>query len=303
MPRGLVIIGSTLVLAAGAVIWLSAESSRDAGETTLELVRGERMARVGYSDVAPLAYSDPTEGLTGEGPEVARAVLARIGVDRVEGVLTPPDQLIPQLVERRFELIASGLEVTADRCAKIAFSQPIHAIGEAIVVQAGNPKRLHSYEDIAADADATIGVVTSSEQHRYANGAGIPAARIRVLSSSAAGVASVSSGAVDAFAADAHTVQRLVDQSTPGVVERARPFRGPRDKGAPIVTYIAFGFRRDDSALVRAFNGELDRFLGTPEHLELVRPFGVTSDDLPGDVDIEDVCRTSAAVAAANALP
>ena len=43
----------------------------------------------------------------------------------------------------------------------------------------------------------------------------------------------------------------------------------------------AFGFRKEDTDLLEAFNAELEKFIGTPEHIALVEPFGFGEDFLP----------------------
>jgi hypothetical protein len=45
--------------------------------------------------------------------------------------------------------------------------------------------------------------------------------------------------------------------------------------------YGAFAFRKADKGLMREFNSILKQFIGTPEHLALVRRFGITAADLP----------------------
>jgi len=163
----------------------------------------------------------------------------------------------------------------------VLFSDPTHVIGEGFLVRADNPLNLHSYADVAANPDAHIGVVSGSEQHDYAISAGIPATRIRVLTSPGAGVATLASGGIDAFATDALMVQLLVDQPSGARVERALPFDGPKVGGQEVKHYAAFAFRKQDVGLAREFNRHLREFLGTPEHLALVRQFGITEADLP----------------------
>ena len=64
-------------------------------------------------------------------------------------------------------------------------------------------------------------------------------------------------------------------------------------EGKVLRGYGAFGFRKDETELVAAFNEELRTFIGTPEHLELVRPFGFTEKELPGSVSATDLCNPS----------
>jgi hypothetical protein len=41
---------------------------------------------------------------------------------------------------------------------------------------------------------------------------------------------------------------------------------------------------------VAEFNRQLEQFLGTPEHLELARPFGISQETLPGSITASDLC-------------
>jgi polar amino acid transport system substrate-binding protein len=151
---------------------------------------------------------------------------------------------------------------------------------------------LHGYEDVAKNPRAYIGVVTGSPQHGFAIAAGVPASRVRLLSAPGSGVASLVSGVIDAFASDALSVQRLVDQSPRDSIERALPFRGPMVDGHEVKHYGAFGFREGDVGLAREFNTRLRQFIGTPEHLALVRPFGITPADIPEKgVTAKMICR------------
>ena len=289
------LLGLIILVVLAVVFAYAVFGNRDvaeSGNATLDLVRNEGMARAGYSDAAPLAYDDAARGLTGEAPEVARVVLERMGVRHVEGVLTPPDDLIPKLYARRFEFIANGMAITPARCAELIFSEPIHAIGEAFLVRKGNPLDLHGYEDVAKKKDAHVGIVTGSPQHKYAIAAGVPTGQIRVLTAAGAGVASLLSGVVDAFAYDALTIQQIVDESGNTQVERALPFTGPLIDGHEVKQYGAFAFRKDDSGLMREFNAILEQFIGSDEHLELVRRFGITAADLPAEgVTTKTLCQ------------
>jgi polar amino acid transport system substrate-binding protein len=157
-------------------------------------------------------------------------------------------------------------------------------------VKAGNPKKLHSYEDILNDPTATLGVVSGAVQRDYARTVGIPENRVIVFPDAPSAVAGVEAGRVDAYGGTSLTVQDLLDKTRSGGLERAHPFAGPAIEGAEIRGYGAFGFRKADDELREAINGGLAAYIGTPEHLELVRPFGFTEADLPGDVTAEELC-------------
>lgn len=260
-------------------------------ETTLERIQREGVVRVGYANEAPYAYVDNGSGrLTGEAPEVARAVLAGLGVDRVEGVLTEFGSLIPGLKAKRFDIIAAGMYVLPKRCREIAFTNPTYRIGEALLVAAGNPLGLHSYEDLAGHPTARIGVVAGAVELAYARAVGIPDQRIAVLPDAPSAVAAVQSGRVDAYGGTALTVQDLLNKVGGGRVERAEPFTDPVIEGETVSGYGAFGMRKEDGALLAAFNRQLGAYIGSPEHRSTVRPFGFTASELPGEVTAEELC-------------
>lgn len=259
--------------------------------TTLERIREAGVVRVGYANEAPYAYKDSATGrVTGEAPEIARMIMAELGVDEVEGVLTEFGSLIPGLNAGRFDVIAAGMYILPERCRQISFSNPTYAIGEAFVVRAGNPKNLHGYDDARADETAKLGVVAGAVQRDYARNAGIPDERIVVFPDAPSAVAGVEAGRVDAYAGTSLTVQDLLDKAASPRLERAQPFRGPEADGREVRGFGAFGIRHEDKDLREAINERLAMFIGTPRHRELVRPFGFTESDLPGDVTAEALC-------------
>jgi ABC-type amino acid transport substrate-binding protein len=109
-------------------------------ETTLERAKAQGYIRVGFANEAPFGYATPDGKLTGEAPEVAKAVLAKMGIPQVDGVLTEFGSLIPGLKAGRFDIIAAGMFITPKRCAEIAFSEPSYGIGQAMLVKKGDPQ-------------------------------------------------------------------------------------------------------------------------------------------------------------------
>lgn len=282
---------AALIMALAASALICGKSAEQRAENTLERIRREGVARVGYANEAPYAYLDSESGrLTGEAPEIARTVLKRMGVDRVEGVLTEFGSLIPGLKAKRFDLIAAGMYITPQRCEEIAFSNPTYGIGEALVVKAGNPLNLHSYEDMARRPKARLGVVGGTVEHGYARDLGIPDERVVVFPDAPSALAGVEAGRVDAFAGTSLTIHDLLAKVRSKALERAEPFVDPTIGGKAVRGYGAFGFRREDAALLDAFNQRLAAFIGMPEHLELVRPFGFTRAELPGKVTAQALC-------------
>jgi polar amino acid transport system substrate-binding protein len=284
---------AALCFATLALIGCSSPGGGDApdGETTLERIQRTGVVRIGYANEAPYAYKDTASGrVTGEAPEIARVILEDLGVTEVEGVLTEFGQLIPGLQAGRFDMVAAGMYILPERCEQIDFSNPTYSIGEAFMVQAGNPKGLNSYTDVAENEDAVLGVVQGTVEIGYADAMGIPDDRVRTFPDAPSAVAGVRSGRIDAYAGTALTVQDLLDKDTSGAIERADPFEQPVIDGESVRGYGAYGFRQNDDTFREAVNQQLEMFIGTEEHLELVRPFGFTEAELPGDATAAELC-------------
>lgn len=261
-------------------------------ESLIERLRREGVARVGFANEAPYAYVDAASGrLTGEAPEVARAIFADLGIPKVEGVMTEFGSLIPGLKAGRFDVIAAGMYITPERCREVSFSNPTYGIGEAFVVAAGNPKDLHAFADVRDRPDATIGVVAGTVERGYARAVGIPDDRVKVFPDAPSALAGVVARRIDAYAGTSLTVADLLGKTRSDAVERAVPFTDPVIGDRSVRGYGAFGFRKRDAAFQRAFNERLASFIGSDRHQDLVRPFGFTPAELPGDVTAAALCR------------
>ena len=289
LGRGLLAV---LVLAAAGLWALARDPTAErAYAGGLESIRQAGTVRLGYANEAPYGYRDTATGrITGEAPEVARVVLRRLGIERIEAVVTEFGALIPGLGAGRFDIIAAGMYITPARCSRIAFSEPTYRIGEAFAVRAGNPLALHSFEDVARRPSATLGVVGGAVEHTYARAVGIPAARLAVFPDNISALTALRAGRIDAWAATRLTTLDLLRKANTAQIELAEPFSDPVIDGRTTVGYGAFGFRLRDRDLLAAFNRELDDFIGSDEHLRLTARFGITRDTLPGEVTTRELC-------------
>ena len=73
--------------------------------STLERVKEQGYIRVAFANEAPYAYATTAGKLTGEAPEIARAIFKKMGIDQLDGVLTEWASLIPGLRAGRFDVI------------------------------------------------------------------------------------------------------------------------------------------------------------------------------------------------------
>lgn len=290
MDHGLKVTRRGLLLSAlglGALAGTIGAGSRLAfAETTLERVKAQGFIRVGFANEAPFGYATPDGKLTGEAPEVAKAVLAKMGISQVDGVLTEFGSLIPGLKAGRFDIIAAGMFINPKRCAEIAFSEPSYGIGQAMLVSTGNPKGVKDYSSFAENADLKLAVMAGAVEVGYAKEAGVAEDQLLVLPDQSSLLAAVQAGRADGAAL---TALSIADMAKKGEgVESTVPFG--EVAGKSVKGHGGFGFRKEDTDLYEAFNTELKNFIGTSEHIALVEPLGFGKDYLPNKT-MEQLCK------------
>lgn len=272
---------STPIIRRTALGLLSAAALLSAGlaqaETTLERIQKQGFIRIGFANEAPYAFATADGKLNGESPTVFRHVMAKLGVKEVDGVLTEWGSLIPGLRAGRFDAIVASMYITPARCQQIIFANPTYGIGEALVVQRGNPDGVSNYADAVAK-DKKIAFVAGTAEIEHGRLAGMKRDQEVTVPDFAAAVANVKSGRASAAAFTSLTALDLASKDDS--IERAQPFtfthNGKIYKGEG-----SFGFRQEDTSLRDAVNAELAKFLGTPEHLAMVKPFGFDAANLP----------------------
>lgn len=272
--------------AAIAAVAATAMSGAVKADSTLSMVKDQNFIHAAFANEVPYGYVNEEGRLTGESPEVARAVFKRMGVDNLDGVLTEWASLLPGLNAGRWDVVAAGMFITPERCQQAAFSNPSYKIGQSFLVPAGNPKDLHSYSDVAENDDVTLGVMAGAVEAGYAEDAGIPDSRVKKLPDQASMLAAVKAGRVDAAALTSVSIERMAQRGGDDV-ERVKDFHTPPEA----IGYGGFAFRQGDTELLEQFNAHLADFVGTREHLDLVKPFGFTEANLPGEVTAEELCQ------------
>jgi len=238
-----------------------------------------RVLRIGYAVEAPYAYVDAQGRVTGESPEIARVIAARMGIKEIVWRQTEFTSLIRELEDGRIDVIAAGMFITPQRSERVAFSRPTFRVATAMLVAKGNPLKLHSLEEAAARG-ARVAALAGSVEEQTVRGL-VKSTSIKLVTVAAAedGKLAISEGHADAFALSAPSLNWLASHGVHAEVELATPFQPPPALAVPAVG--GFAFRRGDRELRARWNEELARYVGSSEHLSLVRPLGFTEADLP----------------------
>lgn len=270
-----------------AAILLVFATAASAQQSTLEKVRAQGFIRAGFANEAPYGYVNRDGKLTGISPEVARVVLKRIGVPAIHGIQSTFSSLIFGLNAGLWDIATAGMFITPGRCEKVDFSSPTYKMGESFLVRQGNPLDLHSFKDVAERPEATLAVIAGGVEVDLARQAGVPAERIEQYPTQASMLTAVMNGAVDAAALTELSILRMA-QVGGDSVQAVRDFRSPPST----IGYGGLAFDPDDDTLREAVNKVLHEFIGSEEHLAIVRPFGLSEDNIPEPgVTTEELCR------------
>lgn len=236
----------------------------------LDAVRRRGVIRIGYAVEAPFAYVAADGRVTGESPETARLVAARLGC-RTEWIQTDFSALIPDLLDHRFDMVAAGMFQTPQRARLVRFAAPGLRVRPGLLIAKGNPVSVRAYADFKAVPALRVAVLAGSvEQERLR---GLDTAQLVTVPDARAGATAVETGVADALALSLPTV-RAMARGRPGLEARAA-------EDLDGTASVAAAFRPEDEDLLAAWNRAQAQVLGTPAHLQAIAPFGFEAADVP----------------------
>lgn len=278
--------------AALAGISLMITSGFASAATMLERAKAGEVIRIGFANEAPFSSATADGELIGSDITLLKAIFAKMGIKEFDGVLTPFGSLIPGLKAKRFDIIAAGLYIRPDRCKQVAFAEPVFALGDAIVVPAGNPKKLNSLAEFAKNKSLKLGYTTGAGaliEHAYASG--MSKEQAVPLPDGPSLIAAVKAGRIDAFIYPSLSAQELLKAAKDPAVERADPFTQPVVDGKPVLGVGSFAVRLDEAEFLKAFNAALISIVQSPDYVKMVEPFGYSKADVPVGISTADLCK------------
>ncbi|MDQ3749273.1 MAG: transporter substrate-binding domain-containing protein [Acidobacteriota bacterium] len=212
---------------------------------TLAEIKKSGKLRVGVAKIVPWAFhdkNDKTNKLVGFEIDVARKLARDLGVE-VEFYPVHFDYLISDLLAERFDIIISGLSITAERALKVNFSAPYNVTNLTLAANQKMSKGFNTVESFNKKG-ITIGVVegTTSEEIGSLT---FPNAKIKHYEEDSALFQDLTENKINAAISDAPRPE-AVARSFPGVI--TTPLK-------PLATYpAAFAVRRGDSDFINFLN-------------------------------------------------
>lgn len=268
------------VLTAGALALSgcggSSGGSAGGGNTLSSLKKAGKVV-VGINGENPYSFIGKDGKPDGATIALDKAVYKKLGIDTVEAKKVEWDALIPGLTSGQYDEVSAGMSILPDRCKKAAFSYPEITYETAFLVPKGNPKGLHTMQDLKTKK---VNLVTENGaiEQGYAKTMGI---QTQTVGSPQDGLRAVESGQADVFALTAISLRTLVKAQKASKVEVTKAFTATV-KGKLQIGAGAAVFRKSDKALLNAYNKELKKIIDDPKQFQaIVGKYGFTEAERP----------------------
>lgn len=264
---------------------------RGGGDASLKAAQPPGSLRIGYAIEAPYAYLTPAGEVTGQSPELAKRIAARLGVERIDWRLLEFSALLNELEEGRIDVIAAGMFITPERSGRVSFSEPVFHVRQGLLVAAGNPRGLHAYADALGRPEIKLAALTGAVEAAMLRRLGLAESQLVLVPDAQTGLEAVEAGVADGLALSSPSIYGMAQEERLGRTEAARPFAQPAPELGGKTGYGAFAFRKADRALREAWNTAQQGYLSSQEYGALMERFGFSPDELPGGVSTAEILR------------
>lgn len=238
---------------------------------SFERIKKANGLRFGTSNDQPYCYIDTATGkIVGIDAEIMLAILEKLGIGHHEITQVDFDGLIPSLLASRMDVIADAMYITEKRKKVINFSDGWYQYGEALLVQAGNPLGLHSLADLSkARAGSYLGTVYLDWLNE------IEGAQVSSYPDAATAMEDLKAGRIDAAIVDAPVAGFALarNQKYKDAFEIVPDYE-PKEIGV-----IGAGFRKEDGALLEAFNWGLRAIKEDGTDLAILKKWGLSENN------------------------
>ena len=214
------------------------------------------------------------DGTTAQGDDIdiANAIAKAWGVN-VEIDNTGFDGIIPALKANKCDLIISGMNDTPKRAAEVDFVDYLK-VGQGILVPVGNPKGIHTLDDLSGKSVAVQLNTTNQDALNAENdklkAAGKPVIDIQAFQADTDAFQQLALGRVDAYSTDSPVVAYY--NSLPANA-------GKFEVGGTPIEPIAIGIamRKDDTGMKAAVQAAIDAMYADGSLKSIVDKWGMTN--------------------------
>ena len=202
--------------------------------------------RVGVSETAPPLIFTQDDKPAGIEADLARQLAETLG-RKVQFVSIYWPDLIPELRDRRIDIIMAGMSVTDRRAGRVAFTEPYMLVGQRAMIRAEDEETLDTVGAVRVTS-RRVGVEKGSTGESLAR-TELPRAEVFALPTLEEAVNALRKGQVDVVIHDSPSIQWMVANSKDDKLLVVQ--------GRLSTESLAWAVAKDNTQLLNAANGAL----------------------------------------------
>ena len=233
-------------------------------------------ATLGISPSPPYSNLDPnTKKADGLDVEINEAALHWLGVTNIKYEVAPFGQLIPMLLSKRIDVVASNIHQTPDRLKVVTFTGPAWWYGPALATAKGNPKGIKSFDDLKGKQ---VGAIAGSAADEYLRSIGI---EVTPFQEDAAEFSGLDAGKVDVILEDDVKVLDYMKANPTAPIEIVSGVAVPSELIFKYgYGYARYALRPADCQLRMAYGVALHELWGAGVVSDLLKRYGLSNRNL-----------------------
>ena len=231
---------------------------------------------LGISPSPPYSNLDPnTKKADGLDVEISEAALHWLGVTNIKYEVAPFGQLIPMLLSKRIDIVASNIHQTPDRLKVVTFTGPAWWYGPALATAKGNPKGIKSFDDLKGKQ---VGAIAGSAADEYLRSIGI---EVTPFQEDAAEFSGLDAGKVDVILEDDVKVLDYMKANPTAPIEIVSGVAVPSELIFKYgYGYARYALRPADCQLRMAYGVALHELWGAGVVSEILKKYGLSNRNL-----------------------
>lgn len=261
-------IGSTVAWSDPAAV----STSFNGGDGSYKRVLADGIT-LGISNDPPYTFQDnATQEYDGIDVRIFKEICKRLGIEKVKWEIVQFDALIPGIGAKRWDVVVDNLHENPKRLAVVAFTSPAYWYGSALAVNKGNPKNIHTTEDMAGH---TVGTVRGSFNQGLLEKR-TDLKELKLYTSNEAEFADLIAGRVDVIMEDDIKIGQFMKAHPDAAMELASGYQvAPEEYG-----YARYALAKEDVDLNHAVSRTLDELRGDGTLSKIIAEFGLTDRNL-----------------------
>lgn len=221
------------------------------GTDLLSKVKAAGVINIGLPNDPPASIINPDGSVTGEGPEVVRMIMKKLGVAQIKGTVGTFGEMVPGLQAGRWDMIGGVISVTKARCAVVQYSDPFQFNGIEIAWFSDAVQQAPTSIGDVGKRGLTVGFNAGSAYIALAKGLGVADDKVLQFPDTAALLEALKTKRVQVILSDTGSLNLTPAQVAKYPYQHLDyPSDGPFLAGA-------VAFRKTDTTIYVAFEKEL----------------------------------------------